>query len=181
LSSKAAGEPPWSWDENQDLKFPVRSHGKVIFMAISRRNLLQSLSALGALSVTAEPTAPMSANVQGDPVGSFSELRAVPADSDNASGPGRVLIRTDHSNPHLAGATIYTSLEPCSKRASRPTTCTQWILTSGVTRVVLAWREPALFVADCQGVELLTEAGLTVVELAELAQEAKEVNKHLKL
>lgn len=81
----------------------------------------------------------------------------------------------------LADATIYTTLEPCSKRASRPTTCTAWILASGITRVVLAWREPALFVADCQGVELLTEAGLTVVELPELSEEAKKVNNHLKL
>ncbi len=81
----------------------------------------------------------------------------------------------------LVGATMYTTLEPCSKRASRPTTCTQWILDSGITRVVLAWREPALFVADCQGVELLTEAGLSVVELFELAEEAKEVNEHLAL
>ncbi len=82
-------------------------------------------------------------------------------------------------DPRLIGATIYTTLEPCSKRASRPTTCTQWILASGITRVVIAWREPALFVADCQGVELLRNAGLSVVELAELADQAKAVNAHL--
>jgi diaminohydroxyphosphoribosylaminopyrimidine deaminase / 5-amino-6-(5-phosphoribosylamino)uracil reductase len=84
-------------------------------------------------------------------------------------------------DPRLPSATIYTTLEPCSQRASRPTTCTQWILSSGITRVVIAWREPALFVADCQGVELLTQAGLTITELTELSDEAKKVNSHLSL
>jgi diaminohydroxyphosphoribosylaminopyrimidine deaminase / 5-amino-6-(5-phosphoribosylamino)uracil reductase len=47
--------------------------------------------------------------------------------------------------------------------------------------VVTAWREPSLFVADCQGYELLTSAGVTVVELPELAKQAKAVNSHLPL
>jgi 5-amino-6-(5-phosphoribosylamino)uracil reductase len=55
------------------------------------------------------------------------------------------------------------------------------VLASGIRRVVLAWREPALFVADAQGVELLEQAGLTVLECPELAPEAREVNAHLKL
>src|SRR5215216_424678 len=42
----------------------------------------------------------------------------------------------------LAGATIYSTLEPCSQRASRPKTCTQLILGTGISRVVTAWREP---------------------------------------
>jgi diaminohydroxyphosphoribosylaminopyrimidine deaminase/5-amino-6-(5-phosphoribosylamino)uracil reductase len=45
--------------------------------------------------------------------------------------------------------------------------------------VVIAWREPALFVADCQGYELLTEAGLVVTELPEFAARAAAPNKHL--
>jgi diaminohydroxyphosphoribosylaminopyrimidine deaminase / 5-amino-6-(5-phosphoribosylamino)uracil reductase len=81
----------------------------------------------------------------------------------------------------LVGATLYTTLEPCSVRASRPVPCAQLILAAGVGRVVLAWREPALFVADCQGVELLAEAGVDVVELAGLAEEARAVNAHLEL
>ncbi|MEU0091833.1 dCMP deaminase [Kribbella sp. NPDC006257] len=78
----------------------------------------------------------------------------------------------------LAGATIYTSLEPCSKRASRPRTCTELILAAGISRVVLAWREPLIFV-DCEGVELLTAAGLDVLELPELAEAARSVNAHV--
>lgn len=76
------------------------------------------------------------------------------------------------------GCTVYSSLEPCSARASRPRTCTQLILVAGVQRVVIAWREPAVFV-DGEGAELLRAAGLEVVELPELAEAAREPNRHL--
>jgi diaminohydroxyphosphoribosylaminopyrimidine deaminase / 5-amino-6-(5-phosphoribosylamino)uracil reductase len=78
----------------------------------------------------------------------------------------------------LAGATVYTTLEPCSRRASRPRTCTQLIIGAGLARVVYALREPLTFV-DCEGVELLTDAGLSVVWTPELADEVIEVNAHL--
>jgi diaminohydroxyphosphoribosylaminopyrimidine deaminase / 5-amino-6-(5-phosphoribosylamino)uracil reductase len=43
----------------------------------------------------------------------------------------------------------------------------------------MAWREPGLFVADCQGYELLTDAGVAVVEIPDLAPEAQALNTHL--
>jgi diaminohydroxyphosphoribosylaminopyrimidine deaminase / 5-amino-6-(5-phosphoribosylamino)uracil reductase len=82
-------------------------------------------------------------------------------------------------DPRLAGATIYSTLEPCSQRRSRPRTCTQLIIAAGLRRVVIAWREPTLFVADCQGYELLAEAGLEVTELQALASLAAAPNGHL--
>ena len=82
-------------------------------------------------------------------------------------------------DPRLAGATIYSTLEPCSQRKSRPRTCTELIIAAGLWRVVIAWREPALFVADCQGYELLSRAGLTVAELPEFATAAAAPNRHL--
>jgi diaminohydroxyphosphoribosylaminopyrimidine deaminase/5-amino-6-(5-phosphoribosylamino)uracil reductase len=82
-------------------------------------------------------------------------------------------------DPRLAGATIYSTLEPCSQRKSRPRTCTELIIAAGLRRVVIAWREPALFVADCQGYELLSGAGLTVAELPEFAAAAAAPNRHL--
>jgi diaminohydroxyphosphoribosylaminopyrimidine deaminase/5-amino-6-(5-phosphoribosylamino)uracil reductase len=82
-------------------------------------------------------------------------------------------------DPRLADATIYSTLEPCSRRKSRPRTCTQLIIAAGLRRVVIAWREPALFVADCEGYELLTEAGLAVDELPDLAAKAAAPNRHL--
>ncbi|MBV9921143.1 MAG: dCMP deaminase [Pseudonocardia sp.] len=77
-----------------------------------------------------------------------------------------------------AGATLYSSLEPCSVRASRPRSCTELILAAGIRRVVFAWREPALFVHG-EGAERLRAAVVDVVELAELADAARDVNLHL--
>ncbi|WP_300604714.1 deaminase [Trebonia sp.] len=82
-------------------------------------------------------------------------------------------------DPRLAGATIYSTLEPCSARKSRPRTCTQLIIASGLRRVVIGWREPSLFVADCRGVELLGQAGLDVIELPDFAERAAAPNRHL--
>ncbi|WP_308312475.1 deaminase [Streptomyces sp. ISL-11] len=79
----------------------------------------------------------------------------------------------------LAGATLYSTLEPCSERKSRPLTCTQLVLRSGIRRVVIAWREPDLFVGDCIGVEALRDEGVSVVELPDMAEEARAVNVHL--
>lgn len=84
-------------------------------------------------------------------------------------------------DPRLKTATIYSTLEPCSQRKSRPRTCTQLILAAGIPRVVIAWLEPSLFVADCQGKELLQQAGVSVTEMPEMAEAAKEPNRHLSL
>lgn len=75
-------------------------------------------------------------------------------------------------DPRLAGATLYSTLEPCSQRASRPRSCAHLILATGIRRVVIAWREPSLFVANCQGVEMLTDTGITVDQLPDLAETA---------
>ena len=81
--------------------------------------------------------------------------------------------------PRLPGGTIYSTLEPCSRRKSRPRTCTELIIAAGLRRVVIAWREPALFVADARGYELLSRAGLTVTELPEFTADAIAPNRHL--
>jgi len=76
------------------------------------------------------------------------------------------------------GTTVYSSLEPCSARASRPRTCSELILAAGVDRVVFAWREPSLFV-EGEGAELLQGRGVEVVQLPELADAARVPNRHL--
>ena len=75
-------------------------------------------------------------------------------------------------------ATLYSSLEPCGARASRPRTCTELIIAAGIRRVVFAWREPPVFVPG-RGAELLAAAGVTVVEVPELADAARAPNRHL--
>lgn len=89
------------------------------------------------------------------------------------------LAKLSPGEPRLGGATIYSTLEPCSRRASRPRSCTQLIIAAGLARVVLAWREPDLFVADAQGGALLAQAGLALAELPEFAAAAIAPNRHL--
>ncbi|MFD5208572.1 dCMP deaminase [Streptomyces anulatus] len=107
-----------------------------------------------------------------------------------ASGYSRATGPRDHAeevalahltqdDPRLAGATIYSSLEPCSQRSASRTPCAQRILEVSIPRVVIAWREPSLFVDNCVGYEQLVEAGVTVLELPELMAAAKAVNSHL--
>jgi 5-amino-6-(5-phosphoribosylamino)uracil reductase len=81
-------------------------------------------------------------------------------------------------DPRLAGATIYSSLEPCSARTSRPAPCASLIRAAGIPRVVYAWREPVLFV-DGRGVEELSEAGIDVQQIPDLEPEARSMNAHL--
>jgi diaminohydroxyphosphoribosylaminopyrimidine deaminase / 5-amino-6-(5-phosphoribosylamino)uracil reductase len=90
------------------------------------------------------------------------------------------LSRLDPDDPRLATATIYSTLEPCTERRSRPRPCANLILAAGIRKVVIGWREPALFVADCHGVERLRAAGVTVLEIPELERAARAVNEHLR-
>jgi pyrimidine deaminase RibD-like protein len=78
-------------------------------------------------------------------------------------------------DPRLPGATLYSSLEPCRFRASRPRPCAKLIIAAGLRRVVIAWLEPPVF-AQGGGADLLRSSGITVVEVPELAAEARAVN-----
>lgn len=78
----------------------------------------------------------------------------------------------------LDGATLYSSLEPCSVRGSGAVTCTARILDAGIARVVFAMREPPVFV-EGHGAEVLAISGVEVVEIAELAPLVAQVNAHL--
>jgi diaminohydroxyphosphoribosylaminopyrimidine deaminase / 5-amino-6-(5-phosphoribosylamino)uracil reductase len=89
------------------------------------------------------------------------------------------LAKVPAHDPRFADATLYSSLEPCSIRKSRPQSCTQLILASGIRRVVFAWREPSLLVADCQGAEMLADAGIEVVEMPEFADMVRAANAGL--
>ncbi len=132
-------------------------------------------------------------------LGLACELAALCPPSDTAysvgavlvDGAGRELARAysreidplDHAEEAVlkkvpTGAVIYSSLEPCRSRASRPRSCTELILAAGIPRVVFAWREPPRFVRYA-GAGLLAEAGVEVVELPQFADAAREPNRHL--
>jgi pyrimidine deaminase RibD-like protein len=85
------------------------------------------------------------------------------------------LARLDPADHRLAEASLYSSLEPCRFRASKPVPCAELIIGAGVRRVVIAWLEPPVFAAG-GGAVLLRAAGISVVEMPGLAAEARAVN-----
>ncbi|MFE1249680.1 dihydrofolate reductase family protein [Streptomyces sp. NPDC058766] len=89
------------------------------------------------------------------------------------------LAKLDPADPRLPGATVYSSLEPCARRASRPAPCARLILDAGVRRVVTAWREPDTFVTEADGSGVLAAGGAQVVVLPEHEGRAKAPNRHL--
>lgn len=97
---------------------------------------------------------------------------------DKVHAEESALAKLPQDDSRLAGATIYSSLEPCGQRKSRPRTCTQLILAAGIPRVVFAMREPPIFVPG-DGAEKLTAGGATVVELPDLAATVRAINSHL--
>jgi diaminohydroxyphosphoribosylaminopyrimidine deaminase/5-amino-6-(5-phosphoribosylamino)uracil reductase len=92
-----------------------------------------------------------------------------------AAGPGPAERGAAGRGLAERGATLYSSLEPCRFRASRPRPCAELIIEAGLCRVVIAWLEPPLFAAG-GGAALLREAGVTVVEIPDLAAKARAVN-----
>jgi pyrimidine deaminase RibD-like protein len=78
----------------------------------------------------------------------------------------------------LGKATLYSSLEPCLRRASRPVSCSELVAASGLQRVVIAWFEPPLFVPH-GGATWLAARDIAVIAFADLAPAAKAVNAHL--
>lgn len=89
------------------------------------------------------------------------------------------LGKLDPGDDRLATATLYSSLEPCTRRRSRDRTCTELIIAAGIPRVVIAWREPPTFVHDAHGVEALKAAGVEIIEYSEFAEAAAAVNAEL--
>jgi 5-amino-6-(5-phosphoribosylamino)uracil reductase len=88
------------------------------------------------------------------------------------------LAKVSPRDSRLPMATLYSSLEPCGVRSSRACPCSQLIIDAGLRRVVYAWREPPLLAPGGGGRQLLA-GGAIVIEVPELAPEARQVNAHL--
>ena len=78
----------------------------------------------------------------------------------------------------LRGATIYSSMEPCSQRSSEPESCSGLILRHGFARVVFALYEPDCFVA-CHGALNLRQSGVEVRAYPALSSEVRLINGHI--
>lgn len=58
------------------------------------------------------------------------------------------------------GATAYVTLEPCAQRSAGGPSCSERLIAAGVTRVVIACRDPSVFAAG-RGAHRLQLAGVT--------------------
>ena len=77
-------------------------------------------------------------------------------------------------------ATMYTTMEPCSKRLSNNKPCAERIIESKIIKkVVLGVKEPDRFVKKCEGIDLLRRNGIEVVHVLGLEDECLKPNKHV--
>ncbi len=75
----------------------------------------------------------------------------------------------------LKGSTLYVNLEPCCHRDKKTPPCTDAIINSGISRVVIAMRDPNPKVAG-KGIEILKNHGIEVTE-GILEKEAQKLNE----
>ena len=74
----------------------------------------------------------------------------------------------------MKGASIYTTLEPCSVRKSGSRPCADRIIEAGFARVYVGVLEPGDFVV-CEGTQRLLDAGIEVVLVEGLEEECLSV------
>ncbi len=89
------------------------------------------------------------------------------------------ILKAERSGANLEGATIYSSMEPCSTRSSEPESCSAIIIRHHFSRAIFALYEPSCFV-HCTGALNMRLAGVEVECIAELGDAVREVNSHLK-
>ncbi len=88
------------------------------------------------------------------------------------------ILKAQRAGAELRGATIYSSMEPCSQRSSEPESCSQIIIRLGFARAVFALYEPSYFV-ECQGAMNMRKAGVAVSVISDMAHLVKQVNSHI--
>ncbi|KAI8073202.1 cytidine deaminase-like protein [Gongronella butleri] len=76
------------------------------------------------------------------------------------------------------GATMYTTMEPCSTRLSGNIPCVQSIVRARIQRVVLGVREPPNLV-ECKGIQELRDNGVVVDIVPDFEDQCLAPNKHI--
>lgn len=86
--------------------------------------------------------------------------RVVLGATDGRTGPHAEVVALDAAGAAARGATLYTTLEPCSHHGRTPP-CAEAIVAAGVARVVMGVVDPDPLVAG-QGLSVLRDAGIDV-------------------
>jgi pyrimidine deaminase RibD-like protein len=74
---------------------------------------------------------------------------------------------------------IYTTMEPCTHRLSGKESCTDRLLSAGISRVVIGTPEPNFFVSDCDGIQRLKTQNVEVSVFNDYYDKCLEINRHL--
>jgi len=91
-----------------------------------------------------------------------------------------VILKALKDGSKIENATLYSSMEPCSKRKSKNKSCLELIIENKIKKVVFAASEPKDFV-DCEGEKVLKNAGVKVTKFEKLEKKALDVNRHILL
>lgn len=92
--------------------------------------------------------------------------------TEPSPGPHAEVVALRRAGPRAAGATLYTSLEPCSHTGDTPP-CSQALVAAGVRRVVVGMRDPNPLVRG-RGIRALRAAGIEV-RVGVLRAQAREL------
>ena len=92
-----------------------------------------------------------------------------------AGGPHAEIFALQQTKSQSRNATLYVTLEPCCHTEKRTPPCVPDIINSGVSRVVVAMRDPNPQVAG-RGLQQLRRAGITV-DVGCLQNEAAKLNE----
>lgn len=88
------------------------------------------------------------------------------------------ILKAKKAGVDLKNAVMYSSMEPCSDRKSKPTPCAKLIIGEGFSEAYYALPEPPNFV-KCHGHQMLKEAGIKTVYLRGFKQQVEEINAHI--
>ncbi len=90
-----------------------------------------------------------------------------------------VIHKARESGVDFANCILYSTLEPCGERRSRPVCCSQLILSAGILAIFYAVSEPDSLVKQPKGRALLEKGQVSVHRLSGFEGRFEEQNRHI--
>ncbi len=88
------------------------------------------------------------------------------------------IAKAVNANIDLSQTQIFSSMEPCSTRASKELSCCDLIIKMKIPRVIFCVKEPDLFVT-CTGLKTLETAGIEILHDPTDTHMVYAINQHL--